>query len=945
MKKIAPGSRIIVRDEEWLVKRIDRTSTGSRVLTVTGLSGLIRDHNAKFLEDLEDDLDIVDPAQTKPVLDDTPYHRGTRLHIEALLRDTAPPGKMIQLGHRAAMDVVPYQLDPAYTALQQPRQRILMADAVGLGKTIECGILLTELIERGRANRILVLAVKSMLTQFQKELWERFTIPLVRLDSAGIQSVRNRIPTNHNPFHYYDKTIVSIDTIKQDSEYRAHLENARWDVIVIDEAHNVAKRGTGAMRARVAELLADRSDSLLLLSATPHDGKRESFASIMNLLNPTAIKNPKDYGPKDIDGLIVRRFKKDVQSQVAEAFPVREVHRHTLEASPEEESAFAILVNLEFKELDAKRKGSEALFRTGLEKSLFSSPAACSSTIKERIKRLQARKEPERFKADIKNLEAFDEAIAKIGPEKFTKYQKLLSLLKGGGIDWNPQNADDRVVIFTERIPTLHFLEEHLAQDLKLNPKQIQILHGGMSDVEQQDIVEQFGSKDSTIRLLIASDVASEGINLHYQCCQMIHFDIPWALLVFQQRNGRIDRYGQTRKPQIHYLLTQSKEPKIKGDQRILELLVEKDDQVQKNIGDPSEFTGLHSVEEEEAVVTQAIEEGKTAEEFDKSYGKTPEESDDPWLADIMAGLDPDPSKTKSHEDLISAMPSLFESDYQWAKSMVEHIRGDLGQTLQVECLDEREEIHLTLPKDYLRFVKQRMPKEIVPVDTPWILSANKQTVIREIERCRGVAGEWPRVHLLWEQHPALIWLNNKIVGAYGRQEAPVVFLPGKLQSDEVIVLGTGIIPNRKGHPLIQRWVGAVFKGGSLSGELLDLDEVLEKTGLKTEKPPQTGRKFSEDELTALLPLAVEAMQKAMSEARSDFDEDTRPELERQMKRLEEFQQARMEQLEIDLGLAGVREGKQRQLEKTVSSYKQWIRDTMETEDNPALRIVAFFAG
>jgi SNF2 family DNA or RNA helicase len=230
--------------------------------------------------------------------------------MESLLRQIPPTDVNLYMGHRAAMDFVPYQLELAIQALQQPRQRILIADAVGLGKTLEAGILLSELIRRGRGKRILVIAVKSMLTQFQKELWSRFTIPLTRLDSVGIQRLRSRIPTNHNPFYYYDKSIISIDTLKQDAEYRTYLENAYWDIIVIDEAHNVAERGAGAsLRSRLAKLVARRSDTLIMLSATPHDGKARSFASLMNMLDPTAIANPEDYGPEDIQpGLFMHHF-------------------------------------------------------------------------------------------------------------------------------------------------------------------------------------------------------------------------------------------------------------------------------------------------------------------------------------------------------------------------------------------------------------------------------------------------------------------------------------------------------------------------------------------------------------------------------------------------------------------------------------------------------------
>lgn len=215
----------------------------------------------------------------------------------------------------------------------------------------------------------------------------------------------------------------------------------------------------------------------------------------MNMLNPTAIKNPKDYGPDDIDGLFIRRFKKDVKDQIAGNFPERVVLTPRGPATAAEEAAYQHLASLRFTSLA-----------------------------------------------------------------------------------------------------------------LKLKENQISILHGGLSDIEQQDAVEAFGSADSPVRLMIASDVASEGINLHHQSHRLIHFDIPWSLLTFQQRNGRVERYGQVHQPAIYYLLTDSSHEKIRGDQRILELLIERDAEVQKNIGDPSEFTGLHTVEDEELAVAAAIE-------------------------------------------------------------------------------------------------------------------------------------------------------------------------------------------------------------------------------------------------------------------------------------------------------------------------------------------------
>ena len=165
-----------------MVRAVQATATGGHALRVVGVSDLVRGRDAMFLDDL-DEVTVLDPRETDLVQDSSPRYRKTRLYLESLLRQSPPTTGELAIGHRGAMDPARYQLVPAAKALAQPRARILIADGVGLGKTIEVGILLSELIRRGRGARILVIALRSVLEQFQEERWARFTIPLVRLDS------------------------------------------------------------------------------------------------------------------------------------------------------------------------------------------------------------------------------------------------------------------------------------------------------------------------------------------------------------------------------------------------------------------------------------------------------------------------------------------------------------------------------------------------------------------------------------------------------------------------------------------------------------------------------------------------------------------------------------------------------------------------------------------
>src|SRR5690554_4154988 len=908
--RYAPGARVVIRDCEWIVRRADPSDDGGYVLTVDGLSELVSGKSARFLTRLEEDADairVLDPAETRFEQDLTPGFEKSRLFIETQRRQITPADARIHLGHKAAMDPVPYQLDPALQALKQNRQRILIADAVGLGKTLEAGILITELMRRGRGKRILVLTLKSMMTQFQKELWNRFTIPLTRLDSAGLQRVRNHIPGNHNPFYYYDKAIISIDTLKQDNEFRRHLEQAYWDIIVIDEAHNVAERSTSSQRAQLAQLLASRSDTLIMLSATPHDGKARSFASLVNMLDPTAIADPDNYAKEDFrdKGLVIRRFKKDIRDQVRQEFKERVVNDIYLDASPEEEAAYQALLDVPFTyrgQHNAERNGQ--LVRIGLQKAIFSSPAAAEVSVHQRIKKLESKPDvSDDERREIQALHSLLLALRNITPTSFNKYRELLNLLNSSEYGWKKNDTHDRLVIFSERIETLSWLHKQLREDLKLKDEAIRILHGGMSDIEQQEIVEAFGKPESKLRVLLCSDVASEGINLHYLSHRLVHFDLPWSLMVFQQRNGRVDRYGQEQTPIITYLISRSENPKVRGDQRILEILKEKDEQAYKNIGDPATFMKVHDADAEETLTMEAMATGMDAEAFDTQYQPDDSNEGDDLLALF---LNPEAATPKTVEQAAQQTVehySLFPGDYEFAHQALKALNRERKQ-VNFTANDERQTITITPPDD-LEYRFRFLPPEISPENGLLVLTADKQRYDEEIRRSRQDENAWPKLHYLWPQHPAIQWLQDRLLAQVARHSAPVLALPDTdkvrqaLAPGESVFLVSGLIPNRKAHPVIWEWFAITTRDGAVT-RLQPAEDWLKPLKLDN-KLPNRAQPVDLTALEALRKPVIEAARKEMERRQQAYTAENQPQLEPQLAKLQELKARQVRQLDLQL--------------------------------------------
>ena len=998
-----------MRDAEWVVRRVDMTSGGNHQLACTGVSEIVRDRQAVFLSELER-IEVLEPENTRLVPDRSPAFADSLLYMESRLRQVVANDEHIHVGHGAAMDLVPYQLEPARQALAQPRQRILVADAVGLGKTLEAGILVSELIARGRGRRILVLAVKSMLAQFQKEFWNRFTIGLTRLDSAGIQRVRRNIPGNHNPFHYYDKTIISIDTLKQDAEYRTYLENAYWDIIVIDEAHNVADRGTTSLRSRLAKLLSRRSDTLIMLSATPHDGRARSFASLMNMLDATAIADPDDYEAEDFrdKGLVIRRFKKDIQHEVQGAFQDRRTFSREFPASETEEAAYEALMAVEpsagereglaprkkepsagereglaprkkepsagereglaprkkepsagereglapRKKEPGERKSASArdLFAVTLEKALFSSPAACVATVDQRLRRRErelANDANAQIAAEVRTLQALREKLRAIGPADFAKYQGLLAALRSGTganepLRWRPTNAEDRLAIFTERIETLNWLADNLRRDLRLRGNQIEILHGGMSDLDQQRVVEDFGNAAKPVRLLLCSDVASEGINLHYHCHRLIHFDMPWSLMVFAQRNGRVDRYGQERTPQIVYLTTRSNNDVIRGDVRVLEVLKAKDEQAYRNIGDPSAFMNVHDIEEEEKVTTRSIAAGTNAKAFDDALTPTENEGDS-LLALFTSGDAP-----VSHVIEPAPPPSLYADDLAYCEAALHRLR-DKNADLRFDATAKT--LTLDAPED-LRHRFAQQPSEAAPEHWRFVLTTARERMAEAIAESRRDERAWPREHYLWRLHPVVEWLNDRTAAAFGRHEAPVLAgIPGLAPTETAFVFA-GLVPNRRGHPLLHEWI-AVCREPSGFAAPQPFDTLRRRIGLGDRHMPNRQEPVDVAALERLLPEAVQAGNAWFAKRRNEFEDAINDKLNGAVAALDALKSRRLRQLDLRLDRSALaeplkaarRKSAESEIDGIFGDYLQWIEDVMTTEERPWVSVVCVLVG
>lgn len=837
---IAPGARVVVRDLDWQVIEVERQRMGAKaIVRCVGRSELVRGQPAAFHSDL-DRIEPEDPTRTTFRLDTSPGGIETRLVLESLVRRTPLPvsNANLTVGSQMLADDLPYQREPFRVAMTQLQPRMLVADAVGLGKTIEVATLLSELQRRGRADRVLAVVPQHILDQVQHELWCRANFPLVRLDSQGIQRLRQKIPAGRNPFAYFNRVIVSIDTIKNPSMYRHHLERVRWDVVWIDESHKLVNRGT--LNNQLAQVLAPNADALVLTSATPHNGKAESFAELISLLDPTAVADPEQVTADDIAHLVIRRHKHspDVHAVIGNRWAERADPIPVLvDPTPQEEAVFAEL-SATWVGPDATPPCDDRLFPWTLLKAALSSPAALSESVTNRLtrRRVGALTDPTVPHSDpeveaLARLYTLAEEALDVGSAKIAK---LITVLKEIGVG---KRSDVRAVIFSERIATLDWIADEVRKQLGLSEEQVQTYHTSKAEQDQQDIIESFSMEGAPIRVLVTSDMASEGVNLHKQCHHVIHMDLPWSLITLEQRNGRIDRYGQLQSPEIRYLVYNPSDAEVASDVRVVKKLIEKEHAAHKALGDAASVMGLHSERAEEDSILAALRRKTEAERTEALEEAAP----DPKPFDVwaFAGLgSPDDTNTAGPTVTtvpVQPVPSLFDGDAAYLEAALRHAYDynlnqldweTDGPVLSFRPPDDLLSRLTALPQSYLR---QRNLADRLR------LTSNRAAANQSLADALGQKNDsgdtgtaWPEVHYLGPQHPVLEWIADKILFRVARNEA--VAIPCDVSEPTLLV--AGVWSNRLGEPIAASWLAATIEDGIPVFE--DLHSALSRAGVTT---------------------------------------------------------------------------------------------------------------
>lgn len=523
--------------------------------------------------------------------------------------------RSLQAPFRSGIKIEDYQLDPVARAIQMPRANLLIADDVGLGKTIEAGLVVQEFILRHRARTALIVCPSGLQIQWREQMRDKFGLDFRIVDAELMRELRRSQGIRANPWTHFPRLITSIDYLKRDRPLRLFTETLppngqptyprSYDLLIVDEAHNVAPSGGGryavdSQRTATVRRLAQHFEHKLFLTATPHNGYQESFTALLELLDAQRFARGVRPTREHLNAVMVRRLKSEmVDWEGKPLFPKRVLEPIEVAYSTDEQRIHTLLQHYTrsrrasfFSNGDqAERVATEFVLKL-LKKRLFSSPAAFAKTLEQYERSLETARKPgsralpkpstghlrERieqvmaeFGDDQEIEEATEDALStatRLFRPPSAEEQQLLAEMRAWAeanrdradskanalLDWlnatlRPAGTwnDERVIIFTEYRDTQRWLQNILAAAGLTQGERLKLLHGGMATDDRERIKAAFqaGPQDSTVRILLATDAASEGIDLQNHCSRLVHLEIPWNPNRMEQRNGRIDRHGQ----------------------------------------------------------------------------------------------------------------------------------------------------------------------------------------------------------------------------------------------------------------------------------------------------------------------------------------------------------------------------------------------------------------
>jgi len=637
-----------------------------------------------------------------------------RAYRLSLLHGTAP---LLSL-QRSRVIPKDYQLVPVVMALEMPKVRMLIADDVGLGKTIEAGLIITELIARQMASRLLVIVPASLREQWREALDYFFHIPARIISTRHQREMERELPAGANPWARFRYLITSVDYAKQPAIKNQILEQS-WDIVLFDEAHQVAKPHQSGPEQRVrmdrwelAEALAKstRVHHLLLLTATPHNGYTDTFASLLRMLDVEAVEGPV-HQPEIVRSVaerhVCQRRRQDVQEWFRDdpdrsPFPERD--QDEVIVAPTQYEAEAIRAVEAYGEgvLDTVAAASAQLRTLAywtvmhLHKRALSSPEALRCSLRNRRERLRqklgARAEsqeelplsldaaranvldedtgervndeeagqrvergiyapPQAIRAELDKLEHVLQVAEKVTPRRDGKLQKLLETTLRDCLARDP-----KVIVFTRYVDTLNYLEKHISRHQRYRKATVLTIHGGLNERQRREIFHDFAR--AQVGILIATDAISEGINLQHAAAQVIHYELPWNPNRLEQRNGRVDRFGQ-RKPVV-YVRTMVMDETL--DATILKVLVEKAAQIRADYGfSPPYFgdeTDILTLIRQHEVHLGPVQLGL----FDQSPVQTGDDGGDPFSEETLERIKGDSFYGQTHISLPQIERRLCET-------------------------------------------------------------------------------------------------------------------------------------------------------------------------------------------------------------------------------------------------------------------------------------------